>query len=138
MKSFQFKIRGNSYQVTVGAREGNVAEVEVNGTKYEVELEKEPTRPATPRLVRGKTPAHTGPHKPMTQSGTRIVAPLPGTITEIRVKVGDQVSREQSLLTMEAMKMENNVLADSAGTVKSIHVEVGGHVLQGDVLIELA
>lgn len=138
MKNFSFKIRGNAYNVHIRNVEDDHAEVEVNGTRYEVELEKKPKISKTPKLVRGKTPAHTGPHKAMMSAGkSTVTAPLPGTITQLKVKVGDQIEREQVLLLMEAMKMENRVLAESAGTVKEIKIAEGDSVLQGQVLIEM-
>jgi biotin carboxyl carrier protein len=65
-----------------------------------------------------------------------IVAPLPGNISKINVAVGDTVRPGNVLLIMEAMKMENNVLAVKAGVVKLIKVQVGDSVLQNDILIE--
>ena len=67
-----------------------------------------------------------------------IKAPLPGTISAINVKVGSQVKRGDCLLVMEAMKMENNIVATSDGQVKTIHVTVGQSVSQEDPLVELA
>lgn len=138
MKKFSFTIRGNAYNVRIKNVEDDRAEVEVNGTRYEVELEKKPKLTKTPKLVRGKTPVHTGPHKAMMSSKkSSVTAPLPGTVTELKVKVGDSVDREQVLLFMEAMKMENRVLAESAGTIKEIKISEGESVLQGQVLLEM-
>ena len=66
-----------------------------------------------------------------------VLAPLPGNIFKILVGVGDEVKKGDTLLIMEAMKMENNVAAEKEGTVKTIRVKVGDNVLQNDVLIEL-
>jgi biotin carboxyl carrier protein len=62
---------------------------------------------------------------------------LPGTIISVLVKEGEKVGLGQKLLTMEAMKMENNVLSEKAGTVKAVHVKPGDTVLQNDVLVEI-
>ncbi len=138
MKEFSFKINGNAYQVQIHAVEDGRAEVEVNGTRYEVQLEQKIKATKTPKLVRGKTPTHTGQHQPLkSKKVATVVAPLPGTIVELKVKEGDTVEKEQLLLLMEAMKMENRVLAETAGTIKSIKVAAGDNVLQGQVLIEL-
>lgn len=138
MKEFSFKINGNAYQVHIHRVEDHQAEIEVNGTRYEVELEQKVKAPKTPKLVRGKTPAHKGQHQPLTSKKVAtVLAPLPGTILELKVKEGDSVQKEQLLLLMEAMKMENRVLAEAAGTIKAIKVEPGETVLQGQVLIEL-
>lgn len=64
-------------------------------------------------------------------------APLPGTIMTINVKVGDQVKRGDTLVVMEAMKMENNIMANKDGQVKAIHVTVGQTVVQDDKLVDL-
>jgi biotin carboxyl carrier protein len=138
MKEFRFNINGNGYHVQIHAVEQERAEVEVNGTRYEVQLEQKAKTTKTPTLVRGKTPTHTGPHQPLkSKKVATVVAPLPGTILELKVKEGDVVKKEQLLLMMEAMKMENRILAETAGTIKSIKVATGDSVLQGQVLIEL-
>ena len=67
-----------------------------------------------------------------------VVAPLPGTVTEVLVKVGDKVSAGQNVLKLEAMKMENCITAESAGTVKAVRVQKGAQVQGGDILIEMA
>lgn len=61
---------------------------------------------------------------------------IPGTIEEIRVKVGDKVKKGDSLMLFKAMKMDNNILADKDGTIKSINVLVGENVPKGTVMIE--
>lgn len=67
-----------------------------------------------------------------------VTAPLPGTVTQILVKVGDAVKAGDTVLMLEAMKMENSITAEAAGTVKAIRVEKGAQVQGGDVLIEMA
>ena len=64
-------------------------------------------------------------------------APLPGLILEIQVKEGDEVKVGQDILVMEAMKMENEIQSNQSGIVKSIKVDEGDNVYEGDVLIEL-
>jgi biotin carboxyl carrier protein len=66
-----------------------------------------------------------------------IKAPLPGTIITVLVKPGDKVTLGQKLLTMEAMKMENNVLSEKDGIVKTVNVKPGQAVAQNDVLVEI-
>ncbi len=67
----------------------------------------------------------------------KITAPLPGTVKTILVKEGQTISRGETVLTMEAMKMENNITAEAAGKVKSIAVKQGDQVNQGETLVEL-
>ena len=65
-------------------------------------------------------------------------APMPGTILDIHVKVGDTVTANQPVMVLEAMKMENEVVAEQAGTIASINVEKGAMVNPGDTLFTLA
>ena len=141
MKEFEFTINGNKYSVEIRNFESNVATVEVNGTTYDVELHKEIKQPKTPTLVRKEVKSSQGSgavqQKPAAGSGFKVKAPLPGTILEIHIKPGDKINKGQNLITMEAMKMENNVLAEKEGTVKDIKVSQGDNVLQDDILIEM-
>jgi biotin carboxyl carrier protein len=142
MRNFKFNIRGNNYEVEVLRIEGNMAEIEVNGTPYQVEIERRRTESKTPILVRSAIPNN--PHADTVKikagaeaSLSKIVAPLPGQVIQILVKPGDQVKRGQKLLVYEAMKMENNLLAEKDGTIKVVKVNLGDNVLQGDLLIEM-
>jgi biotin carboxyl carrier protein len=136
MRKFKFNIRGNQYNVELMNFENNIAKIEVNGTKYEVEVEKEIKTSKTPTLVRKKVVVKNGGQQKSSGS-TKISAPLPGTIINIKVAVGDEVKKGDCLLIMEAMKMENNVLAEKDGTISKITVGAGDSVLQGDTLIEM-
>jgi biotin carboxyl carrier protein len=145
MKNFKFTIQGNKYDVNVLSVEDDIAEIEVNGTVYKVELEKKMSTTKTPRLVRSfavpsteSSPSQLKTSAPSAPKGTGFVkSPLPGVILEIHVKEGDKVSVGQKLITLEAMKMENNINADKEGIVKSIKVNKGDSVLEGDTLIEI-
>jgi len=139
MKKFSFKIRGNNYDTVIKKFDNNIIDIEINGTKYKVEYEHEVAQTKTPTLVRARVQSSPKDAKiePFS-SNTTIVAPLPGTIFEIKVKEGDLVKRGDVLLVMEAMKMENNILAENDGTITSIKVAVGDSVLQNDTLIELS
>ena len=64
--------------------------------------------------------------------------PLPGTILDVFVNVGDQVKSGQTVVLLEAMKMENNIEADTDGTVTSVNVRKGDSVLEGDTLIVIS
>ncbi len=138
MKKFGFTISGNRYDVEIKDLEDSVAQISVNGTSYEVEIHQEVRKSKTPKLVRKPLEPKPGegavPQK-ATGAGA-ITAPLPGNIFKINVAVGDSVSKGDVLLIMEAMKMENNVLAVKDGVVKAIKVGLGDAVLQNDILIE--
>ena len=68
----------------------------------------------------------------------RTRAVIPGTIVELRIELGQNVQRGQPLLVLEAMKMQNEVLAAASGIVESIHVETGQVVAKNDLLVELS
>ena len=145
MKEYKYKINGNNYNVTVGDIDDNVAEVMVNGVPYKVELEKKAG--AAPVKVSSPRPAAA----PRTATGEKVIskptaapsgafqvkAPLPGTVMAINVKVGDTVKASDTVLTLEAMKMENVVTAGRDGKVSSISVNTGDAVLEGAVLVTI-
>lgn len=138
MKKFKFTIKGNDYDVKIHDIENKIAHIEVNGSEYDVQIHQEVKQSKTPRLVR--KPVATKPGEgtiAKKAGGIKVEAPLPGNIFKILVNVGDEVKKGDNLLIMEAMKMENNVLAEKDGVIKTIKVNVGDAVLQGDVLIEM-
>ena len=138
MKNFKFRIHDNNYKVNILSHEGNRIELEVNGTSYSVKMKEEIKKTKTPTLVRAasKRPAEPLKVNPGSEK-TKIISPLPGTIFAMSIKVGDTIKEGDTLLILEAMKMENNIAAEKAGVVSAIHVEVGQQVLQNDLLIEL-
>ena len=127
MKDYKFKINGNLYKVSVNSVVDNIAEVEVNGTPYKVELDKPAKKPTgEPVVSRPSSPSAAG----------AVRTPLPGVILEVSVKVGDTVKRGQKVMILEAMKMENVINADRDGKVIEIKVNKGDSVLEGaDLLI---
>jgi len=139
MKTFKFTIKGYDYEVEVKNMENNVAEVEVNGTVYQVELQRDVRAVKTPVIVRGDQVAPRSAHKFKKKIGTafEVKAPLPGNIMQVFVKEGDEVKKGDKLLMYEAMKMENTLTAEKEGTVKKIRVTPGSSVLQGDILMEI-
>ena len=138
MKKFKFIIDGSKYEVSVNEIENNVAEVEVNGTPFTVEIEREQKTAVTARpSVKPATVAPAASHSTAAASTMIVKSPLPGSIMKVLVAVGDSVKRGDVLLTMESMKMENNILAEADGVIKSVAVEPGRNVLQDDKLVEL-
>ncbi len=147
MKEYKYKINGNLYNVVIGDVEENIAHVEVNGTKYDVEFEQKakPTiarpvvRPAAPAPA-SSAPA-SAPAAPVTKPAassagkTGVKSPLPGVILEIKVNVGDVVKKGQTIIILEAMKMENNINADRDGKISAINVGKGDSVLEGTDLV---
>lgn len=143
MKKFKFTIHGNQYDVEIQSIEDNIAQIEVNGSLYEVEVDKTLQPVKTPVLVRTPSVPSTDSTKstsktsnPSDPKGTgKIKSPLPGVILDIHIKPGDFVKIGQKLLTLEAMKMENNIEADKEGRIEEIKVGKGDSVMEGDVLI---
>ncbi|MGB5435653.1 MAG: biotin/lipoyl-containing protein [Maribacter sp.] len=138
MKNFEFNIQNNTYHVKILSHEGNDIALEVNGTTYSVKLKQEIKKTKTPTLVRAasKRPAEPLKVNP-SSSKTKIVAPIPGVVLSIDIKVGDTIKIGDRLLVLEAMKMENNITSEKAGTVTSVNVSVGQQVLQNEIMIEL-
>ncbi|MCD7815254.1 MAG: biotin/lipoyl-binding protein [Bacteroides sp.] len=139
MKEYKYKINGNLYKVAVGDIEENKVHVEVNGTPYTVELEKK-VGPKIKPVVRTAATTPAAPPPAVTRpvvagSKAGIKSPLPGVILDIKVKEGDTVKRGQTLLILEAMKMENDIKADRDGKVVSINVSKGESILEGTDLI---
>ena len=150
MKDYSLKINGHNYDVQIDDvnETSALAHVVVNGVAYEVEIEGAKTLPASKPQV---APAPKSANSAMiTPSGAapspRIAAaaptsgyagkcPLPGTVLGVKVAVGDTVTAGQTLLVLEAMKMENNIDADRGGVVKEILVQQGATVMEGDNLI---
>ncbi|MDP4164890.1 MAG: biotin/lipoyl-containing protein [Bacillota bacterium] len=143
MKKFKFTINGNQYETEIASVDENNAEVIVNGVKYNVEVQMSAQISKTPKLVRSVSVPSTDVHPAVAKTrnpsapkgGGNIQSPLPGTILDIMVKVGDTVKIGQRLLVLEAMKMENNIESDKAGTVLSIAKQKGDSVMEGDLLI---
>ena len=141
MKKFDFTINGNSYSVHLHDFDDEVATLEVNGTEYLVEVHREMKKPIkTPKLVREKVvnpPGEGEIKKKEATAGFPVFAPLPGSIIQLKVKEGDIVKKGDELLVLEAMKMENHVLADESGMISQIKVKPGDAVLQNDVLLTI-
>ena len=119
MKEYKLKINGNDYAVTVNEVDGSMAEVEVNGTPFKVEFEK-PIKKAAAPVAKPMAPKATpagAPEVKVTKpaaaagAGNAVTSPLPGVILEVSVKVGDAVKRGQTVMVLEAMKMENAIEA---------------------------
>ena len=143
MKEYKYKINGNLYNVVIGDIEDNIAHVEVNGTHYTVEMEKKPkAAPATKPVVRpaakpAAAPVAAAPVAKPAAGGAKsgVKSPLPGVILDIKVNVGDEVKKGQTLIILEAMKMENSINADKDGKVAAINVSKGESVLEGTDLV---
>lgn len=141
MKNYKLKINGTDYNVDINEVEGQEIKLNVNGTSYVVtvdqEIKQQQRKPVAPVTTSRVSPAPSGNvqkgNAPV--AGSKVQTPLPGTILDVYVNVGDQVKSGQTVVLLEAMKMENNIEADCDGTVKEVKVRKGDSVLEGDVLV---
>ena len=159
MKKYQYKVQGVDYEVEIAEVEGKIAHVNVNGIPFEIEMQKPINAAKHPALAAIKRSASTAapvaapvaapqpapavsaaaPAQPAAAAGagTPVKAPLPGTINAINVKVGDTVAVGDVVVILEAMKMQNNIEAENAGTVTSILVNPGDSVMEGAVMLTI-
>ncbi|MDD2474460.1 MAG: biotin/lipoyl-binding protein [Dysgonamonadaceae bacterium] len=144
MKIFNYKINGTPYRVVVQNQDQESVELEVNGTPYTVELEQKKKKPISsiqrqaPSASSGTSEMAAKPtvtRTPVAAGSTVINAPLPGVVLDIKVKVGDAVKKGDTILVLEAMKMENNIQSTTDGTISKVSVEKGASVLEGMELI---
>ena len=146
---YHLQINQKNFDVTISGIAGNTARVLVNGQPYEVRIGNPPKPSAQPAAAqpavtvqKAATPAPVLPKQPEASPspvvqgiGEPILAPIPGLILEIRVKVGEAVSAGQIVSVLEAMKMENSLITHVSGTVTEIRVEKGAQVSTGDVIL---
>jgi len=142
MKEFKFNISGKEHSAHVVEHEDTL-EVTVDGKIYTVTLpERKPAaKPVVKPAVASAAPAAAPvAAKPAAApaGGNVVTAPLNGKITQVLVKAGDQIAAGDTVVMLEAMKMENSITAESAGTVKAVLVNVGDQVDGGQALVELA
>ena len=151
MKQYKYTINGAQFDVTIDSIVGSKAKVEVNGIPFEVEMQGSSlVEEALPTVSTEATPATTTPAAPAAETlaaapaatsgpgaGTPVKAPLPGVVTKILVSAGQAVKKGDSIVILEAMKMEIPVVAPQDGSVASIDVAAGAAVENGDVLATL-
>jgi len=145
MTQYKFKINGKDYEVSVNGVNGSNASVTVNGVDYNVELENAPAAAPAPAPAVSSAPAASAPApapaaaapKPA-GAGKKITSPLPGVIIEVCAKEGQAVKKGEKIAVIEAMKMENEILAEFDGTVTAIYVSKGDSVLEGADIASIA
>ena len=142
MKNYKLKINGTDYNVDINEVEGQEIKLNVNGEAYTVSVDQEmkqtkkPVVTSTPSASRVVPAAGGSVQKASAPAaGAKVTTPLPGTILDVFVNVGDTVKSGQTVVLLEAMKMENNIEADTDGTVKEVKVRKGDSVLEGDILV---
>ncbi len=139
MKEYKYTINGNKYDVVIEEIVDNIASVSVNGESYKIEMEAE-HKPEKKKVVVRPVAAVSAPSSESSESArvnseNAVKAPLPGTITEVCVGVGDEVSVGDTVVVLEAMKMANNLEAEKSGKVTAVCVQPGQAVMEGDALV---
>ena len=141
MKEYKYKIKGVDYSVKINGVEDNIAKVEVNGVEFDVEMEKPIAQPKpVVRAVAAPVKTVEAPkaaQEAVTQGVTAVKAPLPGTVNDIKVTVGQAVKKGQTVVVLEAMKMENNIDAERDGKIAEVRVAKGDTVMEGAVLVTI-
>lgn len=129
MRKFLINVNGNSYEVEVE---------ELTGTAPAAQSPVEPVVAPTPKPAAPAAPAAPSP-APKTAApvagGIEIKSPLPGIVLALKAAVGDKISKGDVLVVIEAMKMENEIMAPQDGTVLSVAVERDSSVNTGDLLL---
>ena len=150
---YNLSIGVHKYEVEVGEIVGDALTVQVNGAPYEVVIENPAALKLTspsPQPVATPPPAAVPSPKPAASVSTPaptlaaasgdgvVLAPIPGRILDIKIRVGETVKAGQTVATMEAMKMENNIISNIDGTVQEIRVQKDSEVATGDVIMVVA
>ena len=147
---YNLSIGDQKYEVEVGEIVGDAVTVQVNGAPYEVVIENHEelglsapspqpvtTPPPAAAPARKPSPAVSAPAPALATAGGDgvVLAPIPGRILDVKVQVGESVKAGQTVATMEAMKMENNIISNIDGTVQEIRVQKDSEVATGDVIM---
>ena len=110
--------------------------ITVNGNAYEVEVEEISAAGEPVAAASAPAPVPAAPAAPAGE-GFPVTCPMPGTIVDVKVRAGDSVTKGQLLAVFEAMKMENEIMADRDGVVAAVYVNKGDSVESGKVLLTL-
>ena len=143
MKEYKYTIGGNKYEVAINEVNDTTATVTVNGEEFKIEWEKPvEEKPVVKVQPVAAKPAPAAAPAPATApaaavDGHAIKTPLPGVIIDVKVAVGDTVKKGDTVVVLEAMKMENNINADCDGKVTAVQVAKGDTVADGAVLVVL-
>ncbi len=131
----KYTINDKEYNVSVNSCCGSSAEVTVNGVTYNVKIEG--VSPLAVEPVRTSPVSAVTPAQAAFQPAKTISSPLPGVIISVKVKPGDTVQPGQVVAILEAMKMENEIQAEYAGTVTSVNVAQGDSILEGAPIVTI-
>lgn len=136
MKQFRVVVNGNEYKVAIEElAENAVVETPTKSTQPAQAKPAASLQPSAQAAPVTQAPSKAGQNE---AGGGNITAAMPGTILDVKVNVGDTVKRGQALLILEAMKMENEIMASCDGIVDKILAAKGASVNSGDLLMVLA
>ena len=131
MKKYNVTVNGVVYEVVVEEADGTAVSAPAATPAPVAAPVAAPAPKATP------APAAAAPKASGAQGSIKVVAPMPGTILKLNVKVGDTLKANDLVCILEAMKMENEIFTAEGGVVKSIEAAQGASVNAGDVIITL-
>jgi len=144
MGKYIFRIEGEEYSVDVKSITGDTAVIEIDGKTVSVNIKqlgiKEPSVSKKRKTDQSSLRVGEGDLERVAEKSKKtavVKAPIPGIVLKILVDEGDLVKAGQDILLMEAMKMENQIQATSAGVIKKIHVRRDDAVQQDDILMEI-
>jgi biotin carboxyl carrier protein len=135
MRKFQIKVDGKVYEVEVEELEGDKSSAGIISAPQPVtaKVKEEPvSQKAAAKPLSNPAPAKA---PAAAVAGEQVVAPMPGKVLQLKVKEGDSIKDGDTLLILEAMKMENEIVANASGNVKKINVSTNDMVDTGDVLL---
>ena len=151
MRTYSYNVNGAQYDVTIESIQGQVAKMNVNGVLFDVEILGAPltegdlpeAAAAVAPAAAATTPAPAAAAAPAPAAkgeagaGTPINAPLPGVVTKVLVTTGQAVKKGETVVVLEAMKMENNITAECDGSVTGVCVAAGDSVMEGTTLVTI-
>ena len=138
MRNYELKLNGKDFSVYLCSLSSEEAVLDINGKEYNIEISSVSEmipEGVLPDLSPLPVAAPVSASKKTVSGDGSVLAPIPGSIMEIYVKVGDKIKAGQPLFKMEAMKMENEINARIDGTITSVAISAGDTVSQGDELI---
>lgn len=150
MRTYSYNVNGAQYDVTIESIQGQMAKVNVNGVAFDVEMLGTPIAEGDLPAATAAAPAPTAaaqapaaapaaaPAKGTAGAGTPVKAPLPGVVTKVLVANGQAVKKGDTVVVLEAMKMENNITAECDGTVSGVCCAAGDSVMEGTTLVTIA
>ena len=139
MKTYEMKINGEKYKTRIKKYKNDQVIVEVNGLDYVVQLEKDRRKEDIVRSDKAQPSLDVVKKvsKPVVAAPGAVLAPIPGLVLRILVKEGDKINVGDTVLILEAMKMESEIASTASGTINKINVKEGVSVQESDTLIEV-